>query len=234
MFKSYLSIAATAVLTIALTTGCSDNDDFVEPTTPVDLGYNGLLLAPTATAGASYICGENVGITDADGVFGPCPTGSVVRFALGTAVLGDATPTSETHYFVTTNDIVPAVDAQAAPSRALSQADFAAQIGSTMMSLDADGNPENGCGIDALAAESFAAAVEESGGSFSALDPDALAQTLAETTSKIAEVDPDAAALLVPKSPEDAKVLQEETDTKIEAGEITPPPPVELPPVTGA
>jgi len=100
-------------------------------------GYVGVLVdAPVI--GASFNCGGVSGLTDVNGTFGICPMGSSVTFAVGNVVLGTVAPTPD--YIFTPQDIV------GVPRTEVNNENVTL-MASLLLSLDRDGDPENGIEI---------------------------------------------------------------------------------------
>ena len=237
--KSYLSIAAATVLTLTLTTGCNDDHDstpYVPPVTTIET-YYGVFATPSAANGIEYKCTDvngdiienNTTIKDgADGVFGPCQIKKPVVFSIGGIEVGEFTAkdTVEKNNVVTATNI-EAVTPVASPKKALVMAaaptttapaaTIGDKVGASVATLDADHDPKNGCTVEADAAKSFAKAVEKSGG-FEKVEADALVDTIVETAKE-------EGIILEPVKVDEAKTVQEETDKKVESGDLLPPPP---------
>ena len=88
--------------------------------------------------GADWKCSTKSGVTDANGVFGPCPKGSLVTISIGKVILGKVQETKDG--IVTPQDIagVPRTD---------TSNPLAVKMASLILSLDPDGNPDNGIQI---------------------------------------------------------------------------------------
>ena len=234
--KSYLSIAAAAVLTLTITTGCNnDHGSAVVPATTI-YPYYGVFATPAVTSGISYTCSDADGMvyttqTDENGTFGPCVVGKPVVFAMGGAELGQFTAkdTNQTNNVVIAEKMEPlaANTTQTALVTAVTDTNEPLTIGekvaSSVASLDYDGNASNGCLITETAAKSFAKVVEENGGDFEAIDDAKLETVVAQAVNVFINEDKNATAKVV--SVKDAQDIQDDTNDKVNKGEIAPPPP---------
>lgn len=127
-----MGMVAASALVLSVLAGCgsdSDNDTKV--------GYNGKFV-DSAVAGLSWSCGGVSGTTDANGVFGECPAGSDVTFSIGNVTLGTMKPTTDSIF--TPQDLVGV-------ARGTADSAAANKIASLILSLDSDGNPDNGVSI---------------------------------------------------------------------------------------
>ncbi len=131
-FRNFVKSAALVVSSALIVVGCGGGSS-----STADLGYNGKLV-DAAVAGITWSCGTKSGLTNADGLFGACPTGSDVTFSIGNVVLGTVAPTAD--FIYTPQDIV-GVDRNETTN------DDVKIIAALLLSLDADGDPSNGIQI---------------------------------------------------------------------------------------
>ena len=133
--EKIVKIGLSAIVTAAVLTACGGGSS--SSTVPAEAGYNGIFV-DAAVGGISWACGGISGVTAIDGLFGECPAGSDVTFSVGNIVLGTVAPTSD--YIFTPQDVV-GVDRN-------DTADNDVQIMSALLlSLDSDGDPDNGIEI---------------------------------------------------------------------------------------
>ncbi|MBN2896757.1 MAG: hypothetical protein JXK05_12790 [Campylobacterales bacterium] len=196
-----LSMVAASALVLSVLAGCgsdSDNDTKV--------GYKGKFV-DSAVAGLSWSCGGVSGTTDADGVFGECPAGSSVTFAIGNVTLGTMSPTKDNIF--TPQDLVGV-------PRATADSAKANKIASLLLSLDCDGNPDNGVSITPAIVTELNEAVGSSTN---------IANLSQEQVSGYAQQVIDAAPCINMQivSPEAAASHLVETAADIEDGHIQPP-----------
>ena len=189
--------------------------------------YNGKFV-DNAVAGADYECGSKKGTTDNDGVFGPCLKGTTTTISIGDVVLGRVGETSDG--IVTPQDIAGA-------SRTDVNNTKAKKIASLLLSLDPDGNPDNGIQIFPEIKEAVSTSLQ----AVESIDEANVSDIIQDVNTTIASnpnikqaiisrlqttVDPNINDLNLTKvTPEEAAAHLEEVKTKIDNGEITPPPP---------
>lgn len=223
MKKSYLSIAASAVLLAFVGTGCSSGSDSTAPVTP-EATYTGIFVDAGA-AGLSYACTNGVGVaitglTDADGKFSGCGVSSTVKFSLGNLDLGSMP-------YPTNGVFTPTLLAEASGGTAEEKQVIANNIASTLLSIDADGNPDNGIQITEANVATFNTTVPAG----SAITNPTVAATVAATTQAMAEAP---GSTLVAVTPADAQTHLEIIAEAINAGDFDQPAPVEPAVVTGS
>ena len=119
------SAMISAVIALSLV-GCSDSDDSDDKTATG-------IFKDSNVAGVSYVSGEQSGITESDGSF-TYETGSTVSFSIGGVEIGSAQG----------NSIITPVDLVTNGSSDSTQVQNIVRF---LMTLDSDGDPENGLSI---------------------------------------------------------------------------------------
>ena len=123
--KKHLILGAMAGLIVLGFSGCSDHTKVKS--------FNGIFV-DNVVVGADWKCDGKSGVTDKNGVFGPCPKGSTVTFKVGNIILGKSQETSD-HIF-TPFDL-------AGTKRDKTDDPKVKRIVSFLLSVDIDNNPEN-------------------------------------------------------------------------------------------
>lgn len=140
MLKSYFSVAASTVLVVAITTGCSNSDNSTTEPAPKVKTYTGIFVDYPAD-GITYTCGSHTGVTSGGGLFTGCAETVLVSFSLGNLSLGSMTyPTGG----VFTPRGLAAYKHPNDPAAATAEAN---NIAATLLSIDADGDATNGISI---------------------------------------------------------------------------------------
>ncbi len=212
------SILAAFLVSMGLLTGCGSSSS----STTEEVGYNGIFI-DSAVAGISWSCGGVSGVTAADGGFGACPSGSSVSFSVGNIDLGTMEPTAD--YIFTPQDLV------GVPRGETDNAD-ANQIASLLLSLDSDGNPDNGVTItDEVIVELNQEVTAET--AISDMTQEEVTTVSENVVEAVVETDPESQMEVV--SPEEATSHLDESAAAIEDGLIVPPEqPEPEEPITGS
>lgn len=137
-----ISAAAILALGVSMFSGCQGTFTIVQEETETYLGK----FIDGPVSGVTWTCGTSYGVTDADGVFGECEVGAIVTFSIGNVLLGAVEQTADNIF--TPQDIVgvPRTETNNAAVQ-----DMAVLI----LSLDADGDPDNGVEITPTAIRSL-------------------------------------------------------------------------------
>lgn len=187
---------------LATLSGCGNIGSFAKSS-----GEYGILAEANKVVGVSWRCGNNAGTTDSSGKFGPCRQGDIIDFYIGSAELG--TVAMPPDRIVTPQDI-------AGTSRSNAENPQAIKVATTLLSLDADGIPENGIVLKHEAVNRFLKKVGKKK-SIKDLDEKELTEAMSETSAQLPGL-----SLRVPDKGEVLRVLKE-THAKIESGEIKAP-----------
>jgi len=211
--KRYISTVAAAVLASTLMVGCSydGEDGYVAPVVET---FNAKFV-DSAVEGITWICGSAQGLTDKDGMFGACAVGVPVSFSLGTIQLGTIKYTSG--FNKPENQIVtPTTLAEAS-----GDPEVASKIAITLQSMDSDGDPSNGITITKETTDLVSAQYPKGQ---DLTDPEVTIKDVEDGAQDIVAASVEAGNTEMKVVDEEtAKAHLEETEEKIEQGEITPP-----------
>ena len=217
MLKTYLSIAAAAVMTLSITTGCSTND-YVEPQVQLET-YTGIFV-DAATAGLTFTCDAHSGTTDINGTFSGCFTKDPVSFHLGNLKLGTMT-------YPKGGVFSPKGLAEAKyPDDATKQTEMKNNIAATVLSMDVDGDPTNGISITPTNIEIFNKTVLED----SVITEPAVITLTKQAVTAVVQA-PANTGTMKTVTPEDAAEHLAVVEKEIEEGEYNQPEPVVFEPI---
>ena len=222
MKKSLISYTTSALLLTASLTmvGCGSDDNDSSSTTPTQptpaTSYNGKLV-DSAVSNVAWSCGDNNGVTTATGAFGVCT--EKVTFKLGNITLGSMMPAADFDMIFTPRDLAGVSRSGSGDTDSVALAN---KIASLLISMDSDGNPDNGITITDDAVK----ALEDTHSADS--DISTLNQTEVDTIIKgtidtITTKDPAAGNAMDQKTAKEAEDHQTDTAKKIEDEEIAPP-----------
>jgi len=211
MKKGVSIIATSLVASTFLMVGCGSSCD---QDTSVKY-YNGKFV-DSAVAGVSYSCGSKSGVTDSEGVFGPCVVGDPVSFSLGTILLGTVNDTT-VFEDPTKTIITPTILAEASGDDEVAQ-----KVAVTLQSFDEDGDPTNGITITEktveVVSQTYTTPVDLTDPEVTVADVET---DVSEVVDKVVEETGNTA--MDAKTADEAQAHLEETEKEIEEGTITPP-----------
>lgn len=222
--KKYISAVAALALVSTLMTGCSDSSS--DDNEVADVAQFKAVFVDSFVGGVSWNCGNNSGITAADGVFGACDVGTEVTFSIGTVSLGSLSAEETQTYSGATGPVVtPTVLAGG-------EGDEATKIAMLLQSADSDGNPANGITIDEATTTAIStqfAGQDITSETFTTDDMKSNTDAVVET---IKTTNPESSMSSV--SADDALTHLGNTQSDIENGNITGPENPTTPTETGA
>ncbi len=225
--KKGLFLGAISAAIVLGFSGCSDHTKLK--------AFNGKFV-DNVVAGADFSCGDKKGVTDKNGVFGPCPKGSEATISLGGVVLGKS---KETHDgLFTPQDLVGVPRDNVSDSRVK-------KLAAVVLSLDPDGDPSNGIAISPTLKKVLEEKVKENTGKSGTIDLTQLNESvvvdvITDVKNEIenndtlknqikSELSKEGISVndinLTTKTPDDVVSHLQEVENKIKKGEITPPPP---------